>query len=85
MFSSSQDNWILGIDALHGNPFDGHTLKNALQQVKQITGWQPFYAYCARGYRGAAKEITDTEVHLSGNRKKSMKASLWKWFARRWF
>ncbi|MEN6620301.1 MAG: IS5 family transposase, partial [Smithella sp.] len=83
MVSSSKDNWILGIDALHGNPFDGHTLKDALQQVKQITGWQPLHAYCDRGYRGAAKGITDTEVHLSGKKKKSMKASLWKWFARR--
>jgi transposase, IS5 family len=52
-------------------------------KVKQITGWQPLHAYCDKGYRGAAKEITDTEVHLSGKKKKSMKASLWKWFARR--
>ena len=83
MVSSSRDNWILGIDALHGNPFDGHTLKNALQQVKEITGWQPLHAYCDKGYRGVAREIPDTEVHLSGKKKKSMKASLWKWFARR--
>jgi len=83
MVSSSKDNWILAIDAVHGNPFDGHTLKDALQQVKQITGWQPLHAYCDRGYRGAAKEITETEVHLSGKKKKSMKASLWKWYARR--
>ena len=83
MVSSSKDNWILAIDALHGNPYDGHTLKDALQQVKQITGWQPLHAYCDRGYRGVAKDIPDTEVHLSGKKKKSMKASLWRWFARR--
>jgi len=83
MVSSSKDNWILAIDALHGNPFDGHTLKDALHQVKEITGWQPLHAYCDRGYRGVAKDILETEVHLSGKKKKSMKASLWKWFARR--
>jgi IS5 family transposase len=83
MVSSSKGNWILAIDAVHGNPFDGHTLKDSLRQVKQLTGWQPLHAYCDRGYRGAAKEITDTEVHLSGKKKKSMKASLWKWYARR--
>jgi len=83
MVSSSKDNWILAIDAVHGNPFDGHTLKASLNQVKQNTGWQPLHAYCDRGYRGAAKEITDTEVHLAGKKKKSMKASLWKWHARR--
>jgi len=38
MVSSSKDNWILAIDALHGNPFEGRTLKDALHQVKQITG-----------------------------------------------
>jgi IS5 family transposase len=83
MVSSSKDNWILAMDALHGNPFDGHTLKNALEQAKKHTGWQPLHAYCDRGYRGAAKEITGTEVHLSGKKKKSMKASLWQWHARR--
>ena len=83
MVSSSKDNWILAIDALHGNPFDGHTLKDSLKQVKQLTGFQPLHAYCDRGYRGAAKQITDTEVHLSGKKKRSMKASLWKWYARR--
>jgi IS5 family transposase len=82
MVSSSKDNWILAIDAVHGNPFDGHTLKDSLRQVKQLTGFQPLHAYCDRGYRGAAKEITDTEVHLSGKKKKSMKASIWKWYAR---
>jgi IS5 family transposase len=83
MVSSSKDNWILAIDALHGNPYDGHTLKDALQKTKQHTGWQPLHAYCDKGYRGVSKEIPETEVHLSGKKKKSMKASLWKWFARR--
>jgi len=83
MVSSSRDNWILAIDAVHGNPYDGHTLKDSLTQVKHITGWQPLHAYCDKGYRGVAKEIPETEVHLSGKKKKSMKASLWKWQARR--
>ena len=83
MVSSSKGNWILAIDALHGNPYDGHTLKDALQKTKQHTGWQPLHAYCDKGYRGVSKEIAETEVHLSGKKKKSMKASLWKWFARR--
>ena len=83
MVSSSKDNWILAIDAVHGNPYDGHTLKDSLKQVKQVTGCTPLHAYCDRGYRSASKEITDTEVHLCGKNKKSMKASLWKWYARR--
>jgi transposase, IS5 family len=83
MVTSSIKNWVLAIDALHGNPFDGHTLKQSLEQVKRITGWQPLHAYCDRGYRGAGKEITDTAVHLAGKKKRSMKPGVWRWYARR--
>jgi IS5 family transposase len=83
MVSSSKNNWVLAIDALHGNPFDGHTLKQSLEQVRRITGWQPLHAYCDRGYRGAGKELTDTTLHLAGKKKKSMKPSVWRWYARR--
>ena len=79
MVSSSKDNWILAIDAVHGNPYDGHTLKDSLNQVKQVTGWTPLNAYCDRGYRGASKEIKGTEIHLAGKSKKSMmEPSRWK-------
>jgi len=83
MVTSSIKNWVLAIDALHGNPFDGHTLKQSLEQVKRITGWQPLNAYCDRGYRGAGKDITETMVHLAGKKKKSMKPGIWRWYARR--
>jgi IS5 family transposase len=83
MVTSSLKNWVLAIDALHGNPYDGHTLKQSLDQVKRITGWQPLHAYCDRGYRGAGKEVTETTVHLAGKKRKSMKPSLWRWYARR--
>ena len=83
MVTSSKENWILAIDALHGNPFDGHTLKQSLEQVRRITGWQPAHAYCDRGYRGAQKEIPDSTVHLAGKKKKSMKRSVWQRYARR--
>lgn len=83
MVTSSIKNWVLAIDALHGNPFDGHTLKQSLEQVKRMTGWQPVHAYCDRGYRGVSKEVPETEVHLTGKKRKSMKPSLWRWYARR--
>jgi IS5 family transposase len=83
MVTSSIKNWVLAIEALHGNPFDGHTLKQSLEQVKRITGWQPLHAYGDRGYRGAGKEVPDTMLHLAGKKKKSMKPSIWRWYARR--
>jgi len=36
--TSANTNWILGAKAFHGNPYDGHTLKENLEQVKRITG-----------------------------------------------
>ena len=34
--STSRDNWIVGIGAFHGNPYDGHTLSESLEQSERI-------------------------------------------------
>jgi IS5 family transposase len=31
MVSTSRGNWVVGIQAVHGNPYDGHTLEEALK------------------------------------------------------
>jgi len=38
---------------------------------------------CKVSMVSSSKDIPDTEVHLSGKKKKSMKASFWKWQVRR--
>ena len=81
--TTSRDNWIVGAQALHDNPFDGHTLQGALQQAARLVGWQPQNAYCDKGYKGNPKKIGDTEVHLASRRKSSMTPSEWRWFKRR--
>ena len=83
LVSTSKDNWIVGVQALHGNPYDGHTLKDALLQAEQLTGWRPEHAYCDKGYRGEPAIIEKTRVHLANKRKKSMKPREWRWFKRR--
>lgn len=83
LVSTSKDNWIVGAQAVHGNPYDGHTLKGALDQTQAITGWRPEHAYCDNGYKGNPKELDKTEIHLANKKKKSMKASEWKWYQRR--
>jgi IS5 family transposase len=45
MVSTSKDSWIVGIQAVHDNPYDGHILKQSLVQAQAITGWQPLHAY----------------------------------------
>ena len=81
--STSKDNWIIGMQAIHDNPYDGHTLKGSLEQATRITGWTPEHAYCDKGYKGAHKEVTDSVVHLANKSKKSMKPSEWHWYKRR--
>ena len=83
LVSTSKDNWIVGIKALQGNPYDGHTLKDALAQAEQLTGWRPEHAYCDKGYRGEPTVIDKTAVHLANRRKKSIKPREWSWFKRR--
>ena len=83
LVSTSKDNWIVGVQALHGNPYDGHTLKDALMQTEQLTGWRPGNAYCDKGYKGEPRTIRKTVIHLANRKKKSMKPREWDWFKRR--
>ena len=34
---TNEKNWIVGVQVLHGNPYDGHTLDGAIKQVERIT------------------------------------------------
>lgn len=83
LVSTSKDSWIVGVQAIHGNPYDGHTLKESLDQAQAITGWRPQHAYCDKGYKGNPAVLGNTEIHLTNKKKKSMKASEWKWYRRR--
>ena len=80
--STSKENWIVGLQHLPGNPYDGHTLKGAIEQVTRLTGWSPKQAFCDLGYRGYAP-LGDTDVHLVGRRKKKLSRTLRKWLKRR--
>ena len=50
--STSKESFVVGMQSLPGNPYDGHTLKASLQQVQKLTGIAPKEAYVDRGYRG---------------------------------
>jgi IS5 family transposase len=49
------------------NPYDGHTLKEALEQVEILTDQRPDLAVVDRGYRGHGE--TRTGVLISGTRR----------------
>jgi len=77
--STSRDNWIVGIRAFHGNPYDGHTLAESLEQSERIMGATPKHVYVDLGYRGHNYD-GNAEVHIAwkGLRKKSRWDRLWR-------
>lgn len=66
--TTSRDNWVVGVAALPGNPYDGHTLAQALAQVTRLTGWQPQAAFCDQGYRGHGYD-GETRIEIVDRRK----------------
>ena len=53
--------------SMPGNPYNGHTLADALDQVEVLTDIRPSLAVVDRGYRGHG--VTRTRVLISGMRK----------------
>ena len=67
--------WIVGIKALHGNPYDGHILANAIKQIERITNRQVKEAFVDKGYRG--HDYTgDAAVYITGQRGKGEAMSI---------
>jgi hypothetical protein len=73
--TTSRQNWIVGIDAEHGNPYDGATLKPALAQVKRLTGVRPQEAFVDKGFRGQGHHPQAVAVYISGRRNLTSRLS----------
>ena len=83
MATTSKGNWVVGIQAFPGNPYDGHTLEKTLEQMERLTGKQAKEVYVDKGYRGHGY-TGDTQVHIVGTRKiKNMTRTFRKWLKRR--
>ena len=54
---SNRDNFVVGMLAEPGNPYDGHTLTRAIGQVERITGRAIERSFVDRGYRGHGLKI----------------------------
>ena len=68
--------------AYPGNPYDGHTLKSALQQASKILGFEPEMAICDLGYRGHNYEGR-CDVQIVNRFRKRASRSLRCWWNRR--
>lgn len=61
--TTNKNNWIVGAQALHGNPYDGHTLAGAISQTERLTGVKLQDVMCDQGYRGH-RYNGDANVHV---------------------
>ncbi|MBA3897612.1 MAG: IS5 family transposase [Sphingomonadaceae bacterium] len=59
--------FIVGMQALPGSPYDGHTLSGQIEQVERLTGIAIERAYVDRGYRGH-KHTGKAEVYIAHTR-----------------
>jgi transposase, IS5 family len=66
--TTSRQSWIVGVDAVHDNPYDGTTLKPALTQVKRLTGVRPEQAFVDKGFRGQRYHPKGVAVDITGRR-----------------
>lgn len=63
--------FILHAQALHDNPFDGHTLANALDDMEKIVGVKPLKAFVDKGYKGHKLDKTNcpTDIFITGAKR----------------
>lgn len=69
--TTSQAGWVVGMDAAHGNPDDGATLRPAVEQVEKLTGVKPEEAFVDKGYRGTEHHPAGGAAYLSGRKNRS--------------
>jgi IS5 family transposase len=75
--------FLLQARALHGNPYDGHTLKVALDDVRNIVGRSPLRVAVDQGYKG--HRLTGhphTAVYITGQ-KRGVTDKIKRWLKRR--
>ena len=79
--ATSKGGWFVGAMAAHGNPYDGHTLSDALEQVERIAK-RPEHAFVDMGYRGHGYD-GDIQVHVDKRKRGRTAKSMWRWMKRR--
>ena len=63
--TTSKNNWIVSAKAIHGNPYDGHTLKESIDQMERVCNILPKDIYADMGYKGKIPIHENINLHLS--------------------
>jgi len=80
--TTSKDNFVVGMQALHDNPYDGHTLDGAVEQAERLGDFIAQSIFVDMGYRGHNYE-GPAKVHLARRGLRKVKPSLRRWLKRR--
>lgn len=67
MVTTHKEGFVVGMRSMPGNPYDGHTLREALEQVEILIDTRPKRAFVDRGYRGHGVQIT--AVYIAGQKR----------------
>lgn len=65
--STHKEGLVVGARSMPGNPYDGHTLYEALEQAEILSDIKPQMAFVDRGYRGV--EIDGVQIWKSGQKR----------------
>jgi IS5 family transposase len=74
--------FIFHAQALHGNPYDGHTLAAALEDIRKMVGRAPQRVAVDQGYKGHRVALPYTAVYITGQ-KRGVTQKIKRWLKRR--
>ena len=81
--TTSREGFVIGMRALPGNPYDGHTLSGSIEQAGRVIGRElDGDVFADRGYRGHDYEGRAL-VHIVARIKKSCRKAMENWMRRR--
>lgn len=83
--TTSKGGWHVGAMSLPGNPYDGHTLGECLEQIKYLNPVSMEHIFTDQGYRGHGYEAEEGDplIHVDKKRRGRTPRRLWKWMKRR--
>lgn len=67
--TTSRSNCVVGVEAVHENPYDGATLAPALSQVERTTEVRSQAAFVDRGFKGRTHHPAGVAVYVSGRKR----------------
>ena len=67
--TTCKEPWAVAVKTIHGNPYDGHTLKETVEKAEEITEVKAETVFADRGYKGKENHPSDIKVFLSGSKR----------------